>query len=174
MKAEFKKTKVASDYFRETALEYLDVRDSKNGLRGMNLAVAFGRIGEEELGLAFLERAKYFMKIREIKLAIRDTRLARENKCPKYLLKKIEGNLFELEKKFTVNILKADNSLFRNKAEQKFFKLSSPNSRLEHAEDFVEIEYSADRGRRLVLTRNVNAGIIRRRVVSTSNRCTYP
>ena len=153
----FKKSNDATTYFIQKAIESLKNENYKDALRGFNLGIMFGLNGEEEIGIAFLERAKFFIKIKRPELALRDIKEARQSNCPEALVKNIEDEMLA-EKNYLISKYDGEDSVSSNKTDLKFFKLSSINSKLESAESFVQIEVTVDRGRRLVVSKNVNAG----------------
>ena len=133
--------------------------------RGYNLAVAFGRPGEEELGLAFANRSALFLHIKEPQLALRDIELALQNSFPSQL----QSKLAEREKKCRACIEnqqvqgqeqqdgRSEEEIF---CESKFFKLKKPSKSIVGAEDFVRLTNTPGRGRCLTVSGDVKAGVI--------------
>lgn len=134
-------------------------------LRGYNLAIMFGIIGEEELGLAYGNRSALFIQIKDPYLALRDIQLALTCKYPEIL----KGKLLQRQRKCNDLILRnAKDNEVQLKNESKLngkkycddnvLRLKTPHSTITNAEEFVTIDYTKDRGRRLVVNRNVSAG----------------
>ena len=166
--------------FRERAnIEYKKC-NLPAAIRGYNLAIVFGRPGGEEISLAFANRAAILLHIKEPELALKDIQLAEENKFPE----KLKDKLIERKKKCEVMILelerkrketeelspeeghgKGESSMAKKKkkfvqdyCQNEFFTLRQASQSVIGAEDFVRIDSSEARGRRVVVDKDVKAG----------------
>lgn len=142
----------------------------KNGnynlaLRGYNLAIMFAITGEEELGLAYGNRSALFVQMKEPHLAVHDIQLALRCKYPE----KLKDKLLDRQKKCNDLILRKEKDRetqrklkckFNGKkyCDENLLRLKTPHNSITNAEEFVAIEYTKERGRRLIVTRSVSAG----------------
>lgn len=154
-----------SSKFRDKANTAYKTGKYNLALRGYNLAIMFGMIGEEELGLAYGNRSALFVQMKEPHLALHDIQLALGCKYPENLTSKLlerqrKCNDLILRKEKDSNAqLKYANKLNRRKyCEDNLLRLKAPHSSITNAEDCITIDYTKERGRRLVVNRNISAG----------------
>lgn len=134
-------------------------------LRGYNLAIMFGLMGEEELGLAYGNRSALFVQMKEPYLALHDIQLALRCKYPENLMDKIlerEKKCNDLirrkEKDCEVQLKHVNKSNGKKYCEDNLLRLKAPHSSITNADECVTIDYTKERGRRLVVNRNIPAG----------------
>lgn len=128
----------------------------------------FAPINGEELGLAYGNRSALFVQMKDPYLALGDIELAlscpyypellktklldRKRKCNDLLLQRDKCNDAKL-----VNI--CDNKLIGRKyCDENVLRLKNANALIPNVEEFVTIDYTKERGRRLVVNRNISAG----------------
>lgn len=153
--------KIASSLRDKGNQAYL-AENYEKALRAYNLAVAFARPGEPELALAYEKRADLFLTLNEPDLAQRDINLAAVNAYPK----KSTQKLIELQNRCAVVANRKNAIIGNNKAvndarrfcQDKFFRLKTPHPKIQNVEEFVEIDYRNECGRRVIVTKDVPAG----------------
>jgi hypothetical protein len=129
-------------------------------LRGYNLAITFAPQESPELGLGFGNRSALFLHMKEHKLAVEDIRLALSHKFPSHLTDKLLQRRDKCEKLLAEENTEKldDHEESKRYCEENYFRLKSPHKNIPNAEDWVEITLEADRGRKLVATKDVPAG----------------
>lgn len=125
----------------------------------------FAPFNGEELGLAYGNRSALFVQMKDPYLALRDIELAL--KCP--YPENLKNKLLDRQRKCNDLILqkeKSDDAKLRNEfklvgkkyCDDNVLRLKNRNASITNAEDFVTIDYTKERGRRLVVNRNISAG----------------
>ncbi|KAJ6650125.1 SET and MYND domain-containing protein 4, partial [Pseudolycoriella hygida] len=140
----------------------------KNGnfnlaLRGYNLAVMFASTDGEELGLAYGNRSALFVQMKNPYSALRDIDLALSCSYAEHLKKKLldrkkKCNSFILQEKRESLKTQERKQRGKNYCNENFLRLKTHNPSISNAEEFVSIEYTKERGRRLVVNRQVSPG----------------
>lgn len=134
-------------------------------LRGYNLAIMFASIDGEELGLAYGNRSALFVQMKDPYLALRDIELALTCPYPESLKNKLLdrqrkcNDLILQKENYIEDKLKNQSNLSGKKyCDENVLRLKSSNVSITSAEEFVTIDYTNERGRRLVVNRNISAG----------------
>ncbi|XP_037031831.1 SET and MYND domain-containing protein 4-like [Bradysia coprophila] len=141
----------------------------KNGryneaLRGYTLAIMFAPMNSEELGLAYGNRSALFVQMKEHHSALQDIKLALACPYPESL----KNKLLDRQKKCNDLIIRNDNTRLKSEknsigkkyCDENVLRLKTPNPFVTNAEEFVTINYTKERGRRLVVNRNIAAGTV--------------
>lgn len=140
----------------------------------------FASIDGEELGLAYGNRSALFVQIKDPYSALRDIELALTCPYPEIL----KNKLSERQRKCNDLILQRDkyeDAKFSKElklsgkkyCDENVLRLKKPNVLITNAEEFVDIEYTKERGRRLVVNRDISAGklfIKLQKLMKVSNR----
>lgn len=121
----------------------------------------FAPSNTEALGLAYGNRSALFVQMKEPHLALQDIKLALDCPYPDTL----KNKLIDRQKKCEELLLRKDVKLNNEKnfigktyCDENFLRLKTPNPLVTNAEEFVTINYTKERGRRLVVNRNIPAG----------------
>jgi hypothetical protein len=165
----FRKSSEISSGFREAGNTAYKALDVSNAFRGYNLALSFAPNETEQLGLVYANRAALFLLINEPHHALNDMYMAlkyekydeqvyeklreRKSKCERLIRDKQQH-----ETEDCTQFLFGKNDECRSFCEEKFLHLESPSDKLRGAEDFVQVVYSPEYGRRLIVTKDVPAG----------------
>lgn len=125
--------------------------------------MGFALPGEPELALAYEKRADLFLTLNDPDLAQRDINLAAANAYPK----KSTQKLIELQNKCAALANRKNATMQNNRAindarrfcHEKFFRLKTPHKRIQSVEEFVEIDFRPECGRRVIVSQDVPAGL---------------
>lgn len=159
----FQKSIATSTKLREKANEAYKTGKYSKALRGYNLAIMFAPINSEELGLAHGNRSALFLQINEPHSTLKDIELALN--CPhsdnlkcKLLDRRRKSNDLISRKCSDWDVKNQSRSIGRKYCEEHVLRLKSHNPSVTNAEEFVTIDYTKERGRRLVVSKNIPAG----------------
>lgn len=123
----------------------------------------FAPLNSDELGLAYGNRSALSFQMNNPHLALKDIKLAL--KCPHS--DKLKQKLLDREKKSNHIMLQKENVLvMKNQTqsigtkylEENVLRLKTPSRSIPNAEEFVSVNYTKERGRRLVVNKTVPAG----------------
>ncbi|ODM95186.1 SET and MYND domain-containing protein 4 [Orchesella cincta] len=150
------------DYGNKAYLE----EDYGKALRAFNLAIGFAIPGGPELAMAYVKRADLFLTLNEPDLAQRDINLAAKHAYPKKAAQKLidlQNRCVAVANRKNANV-NVKNTKIINEArrfcDDKFFKLKSPHQTIQNVEEFVDIDYRSECGRRVVVNRDIPAGTV--------------
>lgn len=125
----------------------------------------FASIDGEDLGLAYGNRSALFVQLKNPPLAIRDIELALMCPGPELLKKRLLDRLSKCNDLIsrTENCIEEKSKKERRSNGKKYcddnvLRLKNRNVSITNAEAFVTIDYTKERGRRLVVNRNISAG----------------
>ncbi|CAG7817614.1 unnamed protein product [Allacma fusca] len=140
-------------------------------LRGYNLAIAFGLPGEEELGLAYANRAALFLQIKEPSEALQDIELARANAFPQNLMSKLEERAnkckdmidrLQIHRTGEEGEEPSSDQVLKEYSNNTYFTLKRRSGSIIGAEDYVGLVNSPDRGRRVIANQDIPAAGVKK------------
>lgn len=125
----------------------------------------FAPTNGEALGVAYGNRSALFLQLKKPHSARRDTELALACPCPESLTSKLLDRQRKCNDLLTRNanntkLKHEENSVGKTYCDENLLRLKTPNRLITNAEEFVAINYTKERGRRLVVNRNIPAGKI--------------
>ncbi len=122
----------------------------------------FAPMNSIELGLSYGNRSALFVQMKKYHLALEDIKLALSCPYPELL----KNKLLDRQRKCTVILQKEIDTKLKNEpkliakkyCDENVLGLKTHNDSISNAEDFVSINYTKERGRRLVVNKNIPAG----------------
>ena len=167
--SEYSKNTQTSAQFRDRGNDSFKKNSIEDALLNYNLAIMFAPANSEELGLAYANRAAVLMKLEDFQGSLADVDLAVRNNYPSGSIQKLKERRSKcermLKKKEAENDPEEKNEVQSDRANRRkfcegiLFKVKKPNPSMPAAEDFVHVKYDEVKGRHLVVTRDIPAGM---------------